>query len=241
MTSVAICCIALNEDLYIDEWLDYHLNTIGFNHIYVYDNSDGGTLKISRKNVTVIHMPGPVKQVPVYNNFMENFAEFHDWCAFIDVDEFFVLHKHSSIKEYLEELSTAEAIGVNWLMFGSGGQERYEPRPVMERFVTPSHDHGANQHIKCIVKTRNLPVNGYDIQIRPPEFQNCHFPQDTPIAVHVPGGRIGVVHNTPFNENWDHSIIQLNHYFCKSREEFELKIKRGRADTNEKRTIKEFF
>lgn len=240
MTSVAICCIALNEDLYIDEWLEYHFG-LGFNHVYVYDNSDGGTLILKRKNVTVIHMPGPVKQVPAYNNFMENFAEFHDWCAFIDVDEFFVLHKHSSIKEYLEELSTVEAIGVNWLMFGSGGQERYEPRPVMERFVTPSHDHGANQHIKCIVKTRNLPINGWGVPVNPPEFQNCHFPQDTPIAVHVPGGRIRVVHNTPFNEKWDHSIIQLNHYFCKSREEFALKTQRGRADTTEKRTMAEFF
>jgi hypothetical protein len=36
-------------------------------------------------------------------------------------------------------------------------------------------------------------------------------------------------------------VIQLNHYFCKSREEFEKKIARGRADTNEKRTLAEFF
>lgn len=231
--SVAICCIALNEELYIDEWLGHHFG-LGFNHIYVYDNSpQEGKLK-PRKNVTVIHMPGSVKQVEAYNNFMERYSDMYDWCAFIDVDEFFVLHKHSSIKEYLEESQSTTAIGVNWLMFGSGGQEKYEPKPVMERFVIPSHDHGANQHIKCIVKT-----NGR----KRPFFENCHFPKNTPVKVHTPGGGLcgEVLFNSPFNPDWDHSIIQLNHYFCKSREEFARKIERGRADTTEKRTMDEFF
>lgn len=231
-SSVAICCIALDEEVYIDEWLRHHFG-LGFDHVYVYDNSPDGTMS-PRKNVTVIHMPGSVKQVDAYNNFMENFAEFHDWCAFIDVDEFFVLKRHSTIQEYIEGLSTSPvaAIGVNWLMFGSGGQEKYEPRPVMERFVVPSHDHGANQHIKCLVKT-----NGR----KRPFFENCHFPKDTPVTVHTPGGLLRTVYNTPFNPDWDHSIIQLNHYFCKSREEFALKVKKGRADTTEKRTMSEFF
>lgn len=240
MTSVAICCIALNEDLYIDEWLEYHFG-LGFNHVYVYDNSPEGSLKLSRTNVTVIHFPGSVKQVDAYNNFIECFADFHDWCAFIDVDEFFVLHKHKTIQEYIDDESQGlSTVGVNWMMYGSCGQETYEPRPVMERFAVPSQDHGENQHIKCIVKTRNLPRNAWGVPVKPPEFQNCHFPQDTPIRVHIPGG-FRFLQNTPFNENWDHSVIQLNHYFCKSREEFIKKIQRGRADTTDKRTMAELF
>ena len=34
-----ICCIALDEEAYIDEWIQYHLH-IGFSHIYIYDNKD---------------------------------------------------------------------------------------------------------------------------------------------------------------------------------------------------------
>jgi hypothetical protein len=39
-----ICAIALDEELYIDEWIRYHL-LLGFNHIYVYDNSENNVLK----------------------------------------------------------------------------------------------------------------------------------------------------------------------------------------------------
>lgn len=235
--STVICCIALNEELYLDEWIEYHTNKLGFNHIYVYDNSDDGKLDLRQyKNVTVIHMPGKCKQVPAYNHFMENHSHKHDWCAFIDVDEFFVLKKHSTIQEYIGEshgLST-QAIGVNWVMYGSGGQEKYKPRPVMERFTVPEPG-GVNPHIKCLVKTTSkwgTPVLT--------SFTHCHYPQDVPITVHTPKG-LKTVWNTPFNEKGDTSIIQLNHYFCKSREEFMLKIERGRADIIEKRTMNEFF
>lgn len=122
--SAAICCIALNEDLYIDEWLQHHFG-LGFNHIYVYDNSPEGSLKLYCKNVTVIHIPGSIKQVEAYNNCIKNFGEFHDWCAFIDVDEFFVLHNHKTIQEYIHSLpQDIQAIGVNWLMYGSEGHEK---------------------------------------------------------------------------------------------------------------------
>lgn len=34
----AIICIAKNEDLYIDEWIQYHLK-IGFDRVFVYQNN----------------------------------------------------------------------------------------------------------------------------------------------------------------------------------------------------------
>jgi len=230
---VAICCIALNEELYIDEWLDHHFG-LGFDHVYVYDNSDDFVLKNKEVDtrIKVIHFPGSTRQVPAYNHFLENFGNKHDWCAFIDVDEFFVLKKHATIQEYLEEsrgLSVPVAIGVNWVLFGSDGQEKYEPRPVMERFTKGT----LNQHIKSIVKTRGLPKHV--------KFENCHFPRDIPVTVHIPNGKTDFVFNSPFNPCGDDSVIQLNHYFCKSREEFEKKIARGRADITEKRTLAEFF
>ena len=229
---VVICCIALNEELYIDEWLDHHLNKIGFNKVYVYDNSDGNTLsgKNSQK-VTVFHFPGKVKQVPAYNHFLENFRSHHDWCAFIDVDEFFVLKKHKTIQEYLEGFeSPPEAIGVNWVLYGSDGQEKYDPRPVTQRFT--KREPGVNQHIKTIVNLKGS---------RKVTFENCHFPQNIPITVHTSNGKTNWMFNTPFNNDGNDSVIQLNHYFCKSREEFMKKIERGRADITEKRTMREFF
>jgi hypothetical protein len=35
---VAICCIAKNEDNYIDEWIEYHLK-LGIDDIHVHQNN----------------------------------------------------------------------------------------------------------------------------------------------------------------------------------------------------------
>ena len=43
----------------------------------------------------------------------------------------------------------------------------------------------------------------------------------------------------PFNPDIDYSICQLNHYFTKSRADFDAKIRRGRANAGTRRTRKE--
>lgn len=37
--NTSICAIAKNEESYLIEWLDHHLN-LGFNHVYIIDNND---------------------------------------------------------------------------------------------------------------------------------------------------------------------------------------------------------
>ena len=39
-----VCSIQTKEDAYIDEWVDYHL-AIGFEMIYIYDNTDNFDLR----------------------------------------------------------------------------------------------------------------------------------------------------------------------------------------------------
>jgi hypothetical protein len=43
-----------------------------------------------------------------------------------------------------------------------------------------------------------------------------------------PENQLGV---GPWNSNGKNDIAQLNHYFCKTKPEFQMKISRGRADT----------
>lgn len=43
---IAIVSIAKNENLYIKDWIDYHLK-LGFDDIYIYDNNDIDSEKIS--------------------------------------------------------------------------------------------------------------------------------------------------------------------------------------------------
>jgi len=48
INDAVVCAIALNEDLYIDEWITYNM-ALGFSHIYIYDN--GETLKDKKSQI----------------------------------------------------------------------------------------------------------------------------------------------------------------------------------------------
>ena len=86
INDAVVCAIALNEDLYIDEWITYNL-ALGFYHIYIYDNSDNNILKdkISDK-VSIFHFPGETKMLQSRDMFTRQYKNKHKWCAFIDVD-----------------------------------------------------------------------------------------------------------------------------------------------------------
>ena len=65
--TTAICAIAKDAEAYLEEWLDFHLVGMGFQNIYLYDNSDAFDLKRWYENtrnhpvyakVEVIHHPG---------------------------------------------------------------------------------------------------------------------------------------------------------------------------------------
>ena len=67
-----ICAIALHEERYIDEWIQYHL-ALGFSHIYLYDNSNDHILKNKNSDkITIIHFPGKVKQMEAYQQSRES-------------------------------------------------------------------------------------------------------------------------------------------------------------------------
>jgi hypothetical protein len=127
--TAVLCAIAKNEEPYIHEWIIYHLK-LGFDHIYLYDNSDANTLKdlqlLYPKTVTVLHYPGKCLQLPAYNDFILRYGKDHTWCAYIDIDEFFVLKKEKTIKEVLQEKCRSGALAVNWVLFGSNHVETFE-------------------------------------------------------------------------------------------------------------------
>lgn len=211
-----VCVIVLNEEKYIDEWLE-HNKKLGFSKVYMYDNSDDNTMKNYESDfVHVIHLPGKVMQSKAYEHFFNNFGKFHKWCAVIDVDEFIVLKKHDNIIQLcLEYIPIKGALGINWVFFGSNGHEKYSPEPVTKRFT--KRQKGVNEHIKCIVNTSSVTI-----------YDHPHYPINCPII--DTNGNMFI--NTPFNHLGDDRVVQLNHYVVKSREECTKKCLRGRADSS---------
>lgn len=212
-----ICAVAKWEERYIDEWIQHHLG-LGFDRIYMYDNSDANALRhLPRRygsRVHVTHWAGPVRQSEAYNDFVAKHRFTPMWTAFLDVDEFIVLRRHADIKAFLREHCHRGAVSLNWLMFGSDGETLYRPEPVRHRFLRRGErpDH----HVKSICYMPDvLAVN------------NAHFPvlasgtqqRDT-------NGR---QFTGPFHADGPTDVAVVHHYFCKSREEYELKLRRTRV------------
>jgi len=221
--SVALCAICKYEDKYIEEYIDYYMG-LGFDHIYLYDNSDEFTLEplvhnnTHVHNVTLFQYPGEKKQIPAYHDCIQRaLDDKYTWAAFFDVDEFLVLKKHPNIRSFVKEYGSHGGIVVNWAMFSPSNETVYKPVPVTKRFQYRYP--GLNQHVKSIVRLEDGP-----------EFYDPHnpirFSNYSSFSIDTRGEEIA----GPFNFNGTEDVAVLHHYHFKSKEEFINKRMRGRSD-----------
>jgi hypothetical protein len=85
----------------------------------------------------------------------------------------------------------------------------------------------ANSHIKSVVQPK---------YVEAAKGSHCFLYKDDKFCVNE--NRVKI--EGSFSPN-SVSKIQLNHYYCRSLEEYEAKIKRGYGDTSKKRKIDEFY
>lgn len=215
---IALVCIAKNEDDYIQEWVNYHLK-LGFDNIFIYENDWASNVEDPK----VIKYPvtGVRQQIPSYNNFIKSHKNEYDWAAFLDIDEFLVLKKHKTIHDFINEYKDNDSIGINWVLFGDNNLNETDDYRVIDRFTM--RQNSTNPHVKSIINLKSAC------------FMTVH--NHTGKSVDTNLKRID---NKPHNENGPIDIAQINHYFCKTKDEFIKKINRGRADTGEYRDISEF-
>ena len=213
------------EHDYIEEFVKYHL-ALGFKRIYVYDNEDVPTyeklLDVYKQNITVIHLPfnnhHKAVQYVALDDFIKNYLTSTEitHVAHIDIDEFIVLKKHKNIQDFIDEyiVDDCHGIGMNWRFFGSSGKTEKTSDPNTIRFTMCEKN--GNQHIKTLFKKDHF--------LR---FNECH-------SVVFSNGKTkstnGHIITGPFNNNIDFSVIQLNHYKCKTWPEFKYIRQRQRAD-----------
>ena len=231
-----LCCIAKNEELYIIEWINYHLN-IGFHKIFIYDNNDDDNkllknlkkieIKI-RKQIIIIHFPGKYKQINAYNHFLQHFSKEWKWVSIMDCDEFIVIKdpNYIPIKKLLIEYCKEGSLGIHWKLFGNNNKDKYEDQPVTSRFTLC--EKLLNHHIKSISVCKDIKY-----------FNNPHYP----ILYNNKNQKdyLGRNINGPFQYiGLEDDMIYINHYFCKTIEEWNIKRDKGRADCNIKRDDSEY-
>lgn len=227
---LSICAIMKNEGPYLIEWLEFH-KLLGVERFYLYDNcSDDLTTKILNYytnigQVIYHYWPDQPGQVSAYNHCLENHQLESEWIAFIDLDEFLFPISCDNLLEVLEEFSDVSAVVVNWLIFGTSGHKKQPTGLQIENFnQRAENDFGANLNYKSIIKP---------LKVLSCKNPHSFFCQENNYGV-TENLQIVTTKITPI-----HSVtkLRINHYFTRSWEEAQNKIKRGRATLNTKRKL----
>ncbi|UGS35705.1 glycosyltransferase family 92 protein [Capillimicrobium parvum] len=239
---VAICAIAKDEGPYIAEWAAYH-HLIGFDPIVVYDHeSRDDTAAVLER----LHAAGLAERIPwsvapdvkpqlaAHADGIARLAGRAEWIAFIDLDELLVFERHDSVQAFVEQFGALGSIAMNWKMLGSAGHEQRTPGLVIERFDRcAERSYRGNRQVKSLSRLDLVTGSG------------LHTPQ-------LRGGRGG---QTLLGETLapvagdtreiSHSIARVNHYFTRSRAEWDEKMARGKGgksaiDPRKQRNAEEF-
>lgn len=237
---LAIAVIAKNESAYINEWLAYH-KLMGVEKVFLYDNDNMDNMRellgpyIMDGYVVYNEMHGKRKQFEAYNDALNRYGRFTKYIAFIDCDEFMMpVDSDKGLLEIIESAfakdENAGGLGINWCIYGSSG---YKTKPVgglvLENFRHHSLvSHDRNFTIKTIVKPSCV--------VR---FTHPHYPEYKQGCYGINSeGKI-----IPYwcNEISEYTGIRLNHYYCKSWEEYVKRCALGRADIPGIKPVEQFY
>jgi Glycosyl transferase family 2 len=235
--TAVICAIAKYEEMYLDEFVDYHL-ALGFSHIFIYDNTADFELKQWAKTkscrVSVKHFPGSNPQAKAYLNCArtlpygrpDNQQKNPTWIAFFDLDEFLILidqeYQNTSnapgsgggmVVPFLRDhCPPGVALGLNWRVMGTAGHTLYQPAPVTLRFqyaTGPVPD----QHVKSIIRLNDLNLDRLS-HVHYPRFkkQNKDEKDNTTATLQQQRDTSGKVFTGPFNPNGPSDVALFYHY-----------------------------
>ncbi|MCE1252375.1 MAG: glycosyltransferase family 92 protein [Anaerolineae bacterium] len=218
---LSLCLICKDENDYLPEWLDYHI-LLGVDRFYIYDNDSKVSLRVSLdkyiKNgwVSVFEIHGRGVQLHAYDHCIQNFGSQTFWMGFIDTDEFLVLKEKDNLKEFLRDYEAYGGFAVSSLFFGSDGNSFRPGCGQVAGYQTRTHQTFAdNGLIKSIVQPDKIvfPNSPHDFIYKPGYF-----------CVNERKLRVDYQRFPNYIEK-----IQLNHYFCRSLDEIEQKLQRGRG------------
>ncbi len=129
----------------------------------------------------------------------------------------------------MSEHNNAGGIAIHWLLFGSGGHETKPEGGVLENYtMCAEKDFRDNYYIKTICDP--MKVLSY-ATAHNPLYRKGFYNLDEEGNI-VEGLKAQEVH---FEK------VRINHYFSKSKEEYIEKKNRGVADSNNARTMEDFY
>ena len=236
---VAIIATARNEGPFFLDWIAHH-RALGVEHFFIYSSDDNddcsddlldrlaehGVITFLRNSVG----PSVSRQRKAYNHAFLGLPDLLDfrWTATIDLDEYLMVDpsQFSTLGDFLElqESRGADAVSLNWLMYGPERQTTFHDRPFAERllFRRPV----PNRHVKTIVRTNQVWGTLHHAPIWPDRVTALAL--DALGKPHYSPGLIGGI--GAFRDAPDTGPAWVNHYFLRSLPEIVLKYARSSAD-----------
>lgn len=156
--SVVLFTNARNEKN-IKEWAAHHL-LIGFDLVFIFDHkSDVPLINIfknfdSRVIVERCEWENPVK-MPLMERavFIAKRLE-ASWMLYLDADEFLILNDFKDVKKLVKAFPHADALGVNWLLFGSNNHVNEPEGLILDNYTRSNLK--LDDHIKTFVRPKEV-------------------------------------------------------------------------------------
>ena len=244
---VCLCVIAKLENKYIREFVQYY-KKYDIDKIFLYDNNDinGENFEdiipdfIENGFVELINFRGlKAPQLKAYNKCYENNNNLFDWLIFFDLDEFLYLKDFQSIKIYLgdKRFNKCGKVQFNWVFHTDNNLVYYDNRSLAERFPerekkSKGKKRGGKEWIKTILRGHNPNIT----------INNAHSLFKRLISCNGFGKKMRYYKNYALISDYEYYYI--DHYYCKSTEEFIEKIQKNDVLSKEdvrKRKIKKYF
>ena len=223
---VCLCSPVKKENNYLKEFVE-HYKAYKVDKIILYDNNDieGEHFEdvindyIQSGYVEIRNFRGKKQVFYEMMNDCYNKEYFkYDWLIFYEIDEYIHLKNYKNIKKFLilDKFKNCETIQLNWLMHTDNDKIYYENKPLKIRFPDSAKSFPF-AGIKSILRGKipNIIINCvHKLNVN---LKTCDgFGNRTNIT--------GAGTNTV-----DYNYNYIDHYFCKSTEEFVNKLNKGDA------------
>ena len=225
---VLLCCILKMENHYLEEWLRHYVS-LGIDKIVIFDNNDiegkyaesiydiEYVKECKNKGIIDVYpIPGEKQaQTRSYNKCYEMYGSEYDWLMFFDIDEFLILEKSNNIKEFLSQqhFTPYEMIHINWKVYDDNDLLTVvnNDYSLVKRFTRPCQTRrSVHSELKTIIRGGLKDVKFIK---SPHTCDNRTFSCCNAIGEKTDSKAaktLRVIHK----EAW------LNHYICKTIEEF---------------------
>ena len=227
---IGLTALFKNEAPYLAEWLDFHL-AVGVGRFFLYNNNSTddylSVLKPYREVVTLTQFPDDSgrQQAKSNHDALVHHREC-DWLGFLDLDEFLYPVEAPSLQAVLDKLTFENLAEVAVYRVEMVGDFETPPPGGIVRNYLWRHVHSTGWY------NEQAPAPNFSkVLVKPAwvtdETENTHFIRPQYGHAYDEAGR----KFDPAVGFPDECIRQLrvNHYWAKSRQEFEAKLARGES------------